>query len=84
MVCMINAQNNHILELMKIGIPFFTKELTKLNYNADGRDLIATQCVCPDTVIVYCEGLHDNNSFFNRVQNFSYFDIRETCFFSLI
>jgi hypothetical protein len=62
---------------------FFIEELTKIVYNADGCRL-ATQCVCPDTIIVCYEGLLDITHFFNRVQYFSYFDIRETCFFSLI
>jgi hypothetical protein len=37
----------------------FIKELTKSDYNASGGELIATQCVCPDTIIVHNEGLLD-------------------------
>jgi hypothetical protein len=37
------------------------KELNRKrnDYNADGGDLIATQRLCPDTIIVYYEGLFD-------------------------
>jgi hypothetical protein len=38
---MINAQNNHILELLKIALSFYIKELTKIDFNADGGNLIA-------------------------------------------
>jgi hypothetical protein len=56
---MIISQNNHILELLKIVFSLFIKELTTINNNANGGDLTAKQCFCPDTIIVYYEGLLD-------------------------
>jgi hypothetical protein len=58
---MINVQNNHNLELMKIVIAFFIEELTKIVYNADGGrfDCNTVRLSRSDTIIVYYEGLLD-------------------------
>jgi hypothetical protein len=63
MVCMINAQNNHILELLKLVIVFLKKNWQKLFTTQTAVDLIATQCDCPDSIIVYYEGLLDITHF---------------------
>jgi hypothetical protein len=68
---MIDVQNNHILELLKIAIAFLLKNYQKLIRTMTAANLITTQCVCPDTIIVFYEGLLDithlpieNNTFF--------------------
>jgi hypothetical protein len=48
---------NHILQILKIVLPFDKIIDKKLITTQTAVDSVATQCGGPDTINVYCEGL---------------------------
>jgi hypothetical protein len=60
---LINAQNNHIFELLKIVIAFFIEELTKNVYNADAGRFDCNAVRLSRCNYFYYEGLLDITHF---------------------